>query len=91
MESCVRPSQAFTDFSVTVTGFLRGLASVVPLSSYLWAVSPWGAVSLKGLVCDQNLLSGRKKVPSPTQMPARQGMVPSGHRTLIFCNSDCFV
>lgn len=26
----------------------------------------------RGLVCDQNLLSGRKKVPSPTQMPGRE-------------------
>lgn len=25
----------------------------------------------RGLVCDQNLLSGRKKIPSPTRMPGR--------------------
>lgn len=30
-----------------------------------------GCFSERGLVCDQNLLSGRKKVPSPTRMPGR--------------------
>lgn len=41
------------------------------------------------VLIDQNLLSGRKSSFSHTN--ARQWMVPNGHRTLIFCNSDCFV
>lgn len=56
---------------LTLAGFPQEVTSVAPLGSHLEAIILWEAISLKGLVCDQNLLSGRKNVPPPTQMPGR--------------------